>query len=233
MNDLFVCSDGSRLRSKSAKWLSKLPIWNGNRLIDPEHVKNIKESLRGNISHLNLNVFRIVVVPQEDGDNLMQIIDGQHRASILTDYFKDPKVEDFPVLVAAKQCNNEDEIIEYFKVLNNTKSISWREDPIMRSNMYIDEVMKVFNTNPKRELIRSGKTMKPFISADKLREHILSKHVLEWKETPIDFAERARLKNEELLNGLRLKDRYSLPSNEYRALEYRFALALDDKFNWI
>jgi hypothetical protein len=233
MNDLFVCSDGSRVRSKSAKWLSKLPIWNGNRLIDPDHVKNIKESLKGNVSQLNLNVFRIVVVPQEDDEPLMQIIDGQHRASILCEYFKDPKVEDFPVLVAAKQCINEDEIIEYFKVLNNTKSISWREDPVVRSNQYIDAIIKIFNTNPKRILVRSGKTTKPFISVDKLREYILSKHVLEWEETPIDFAERARQKNEELLNGLRLKDRYSLPSSEFRALEYRFALALDEKFNWI
>jgi len=230
---IFSCSDGSQVRIKSAKSLSQLDIWSGNRVIDSEHVNNIKESLKGDIKQLNLNLFRIVVVPQDDNTIKMLIIDGQHRAIILKEYFKDPKAEDFDVLVAGKVCHTEEHIIAYFKVLNSTKSITWREDPVLRANTYIEELTSVFNVNPKKVYIKPGKTTKPYLSADKLREHLLSKHVVDWKETPKEFVERAIQKNEEMLNGLRLKDRNSLQSMEFRALENKFALALDDKFNWI
>jgi hypothetical protein len=91
--------------------------------------------------------------------------------------------------------------------------------------------MKQFNTDTKFPLIRAGKTMRPFMSADKLRDALISKHVHDWKKGPVEFAEECVTKNEEKTEGLKLKD--ELTSMETRALRYHFALALDDTFNWM
>lgn len=228
---LFTSADGSGYKVLSARGLSQLPIWNGNRLIDLDHVKRIRESVHGNIKSLNMNPFRVAVIKQEDGSTKTEIIDGQHRAYLMKEYFTNPLVEDFQVLVGGKSFNNEDEVIEYFKILNNTRAISWKEDPVLCANKYIHALMKEFNTDPKKPYIRSGKTNRPFLSTDKLREAILAKRVLDWKQTPQEYAEHSREINNQIVNGLKLKE--SKRDMEWRAIEYNFGLALDDKLNWV
>jgi hypothetical protein len=135
---VFESADGSKFKVLSAKELSLLPIWSGNRVLDTEHVRRIKESVGSNIHKLNLNPFRIAGLIQEDGICTSYIIDGQHRCQVIKDYFQSEKFPiDFPVLVAGRVYDNEDEIIEAFKVLNNTRSIAWKEDPNMCANKYI------------------------------------------------------------------------------------------------
>ena len=228
---VFTSADGSGYKVLSAKGLAQLDIWNGNRLIDLDHVKRIRESIHGNMKSLNMNPFRVAVIKQEDGSTRREIIDGQHRAYLIKEYFKNPDSEDFQVLVAGKTFNNEDDIIDYFKILNNTRAISWKEDPVLCANKYIHALMKEFNIDPKKPYIRSGKTNRPFLSVEKLREAILAKHVLEWKQTPQEYAEHIRDINCQLVNGLKLKD--SKRDMECRALDYKFALALDDKLTWV
>lgn len=229
----FVSEDGCQYGTMSAREFSKIPIWNGNRLIDEGHIARIRESLHGNIKRLNSNLYRIVKITNEDGTVSLQIIDGQHRASILKEYFKNDTVEDFTVLVGGKVCHTEGEIIDYFKVLNNTKAIPWKEDPKLRANTYIKALEDEFNTDKKRPYVRSGNTNRPFLSADKVRDILIAKHILDWRETPKEFAERAREKNETMLNGLRVKDPQIMRDMEARAVGYKFALGLDDKFTWI
>ena len=231
MTDLFRSTDGSLYRVVNAKWLSNVPVWKGNRVIDMTHVDRIREGIKGNIALLNSNPFRIAFVKEDDEVVAKYIIDGQHRHYLLKEYFQHSTAVDFSIIVAAKQFGNEDEIIDYFKLINTTKSIPWRQDPVLVANNYISALMKQFNTDPKFPLIRSGKTMRPFMSADKLREALVSKHVHEWKKGPAEFAEECVTKNEEKTEGLKLKD--ELTSIETRALRYHFALALDDSFGWI
>jgi hypothetical protein len=45
MDLLYTYKDGSKLYKMSALMLTRLPIWKGNRIIDLEHVKNIKQSI--------------------------------------------------------------------------------------------------------------------------------------------------------------------------------------------
>jgi len=231
MADLFRSTDGSLYRVVNAKWLSNVPVWKGNRVIDMGHVDRIREGLKGNIPLLNSNPFRLAFIKEDDEVVAKYIIDGQHRHHLLKEYFHHQSALDFSIIVAAKQFANEDEIIDYFKLINTTKSIPWRQDPVLVANNYISALMKQFNTDPKFPLIRSGKTMRPFMSTDKLREALISKHVHEWKKGPVEFAEECVTKNEEKTEGLKLKD--ELTSMETRALRYHFALALDDTFNWI
>jgi hypothetical protein len=228
---IFTTADGSAYKVLSARGLSQLPIWGGNRLIDMDHVRRIRESLNGNIKLLNLNPFRVGVIKQEDNSTRTEIIDGQHRAYILKEHFASPEVEDFQVLVGGKTFNNEDEVILYFKILNNTRAIAWKEDPVLRANKYIEALMKEFNTDKKKPYIRSGKTTRPFLSVDKLRDSMIAKKVVEWSQTSQEYVERVRDLNSQLVNGLRIKP--SRRDMEDRAIEYNFALGLDDKFNWV
>lgn len=228
---IFTTADGSGYKVLSARALSQLPIWGGNRLIDLDHVRRIRESMNGNMKTLNMNPFRVAAIKQEDTSVQTVIIDGQHRAYLLKEYFADPEAQDFQVLVGGKTFNNEDEVITYFKILNNTRAIAWKEDPILRANRYIEVLMKEFNTDKRKPYIRSGKTTRPFVSVEKLRDIMIAKKVVEWSQTPQEYIERIREINSQLVNGLRIKE--PKRDMESRALEYNFALGLDDKFNWV
>lgn len=229
--DLFNASDGSKYRIVTARWLSQVPVWKGNRVIDMTHVDRIREGLKGNIPLLNANPFRLAFVKEDNDIVTRYIIDGQHRHHLLKEYFQNPASQDFNIIVAAKQFSNEDEIIDYFKMINTTKSIPWKEDPVLCANTYISAIMKQFNTDPKFPLIRAGKTKRPFMSADKLREALIAKRVYDWKKGPVEFAEECIAKNDEKTEGLKLKETLTLM--ESKALEYQFALAMDDSFSWI
>lgn len=232
-NNLFIATDGSFFKTYSARALTQIPVWNGNRLIDPDHIHRIKQTMN-NIKNLNINPFRVALVKDDDGSTSRFIIDGQHRHHILKEYFTNPESEDFQVLVAGKTFNSEDEIMNYFKILNNTKAISWKEDPVMVANRYIEALMKEFNKNPKRPMIRSGSSVRrPFLSVDKLRDTLLSRRVFDWTETPLDLVERAKQKNMEVIGSLHIKDVFQLRDMETRALDYGFGLAMDEKLPWI
>ena len=228
---MFTASDGSRYKIISARLFSQIPVWSGNRVIDEDHVRKIEEGVRGNMMSLNLNPYRIAIITEEDGTEKQYIIDGQHRAVILKRYFKKEDVPDFEVLVAKKNFDNEDEIIDYFKTINTTRAIQWKEDPVMKANTQVLAVMKEFNDNPRQPMIRAGKTTRPFLSADKLREAILKRKVETWTRTPMEFAEHCRNENEQRINGLRIKaDKTDM---EHRALKYNFSLGLDMALSWI
>jgi len=226
---MFTSSDNSKWKSIPASRLAAIEIWKGNRVLDESHVARISESLSGCVKQVNLNPFRIVVIREEDSTTPSRyIIDGQHRAKILKHYFsQDPDAEDFEVVIIEKECTNESEIIELFKVINTTRSIQWKEDPILVSNKYIDALCKEFNKDPKKPVIKSGKTNRPFLSVDKLREELIAKHVVDWKKTPAEFVEDCKMANEACL---RMIDS-SKPMNK-KALDSHFALGLTD-LKWV
>jgi hypothetical protein len=228
---MFVSADGSHYKTVSARSFSQIPVWRGNRLIDMVHVEKIREGIRTSIQFLNSNPYRIALITEEDGTTKQYIIDGQHRAYILKQYFEKEEAVDFDVLVAGRKFENEDEIIDYFKAINTTRAIQWKEDPVMKANTYLAAMMKEFNDNPKQPMIRAGKTTRPFLSADKLRDAILGRKVEGWTITPMEFAEHCRNQNVLLTDGLKVKP---APSDmELRALKYKFSLGLDTGMNWI
>lgn len=228
---MFVSADNSHYKVLPARIFCQIPIWRGNRVIDEDHVKKIEEGIRGNILLLNSNPYRIAIITEEDGSVRQVIIDGQHRAFILKKYFEKEGAEEFDVLVAGKRFENEDEIIDYFKTINTTRAIQWKEDPVMKANAYLGALMKEFNENPKFPMIRAGKTTRPFLSADKLRDAILARKVEGWTITPMEFAEHCRNQNILLTDGLKVKP---APSDmELRALKYKFSLGLDTSMHWI
>jgi len=222
---LYTSEDGSKWKVMAASRLANLEIWKGNRILDDNHALRICQTLTS-IKDLTLNPYRIVNV-EDEGETYRYIIDGQHRVSILKKHFANPNAEDFNVVVIEKSCQDETEIIEYFKIINTTKAIHWREDPILAANKYIEPFVKEFNKDPKKPVIRPGKVNKPYLSIDRLREVLISKHVVDWRTTPLEFVARCREINDQHLSELDISN-----LTNKRAVQIKFSLALLD-FNFI
>lgn len=230
---LFTTSDNTRYLQYSAHAVSQIEYWGGNRIVDQQHVIEILGKIKNDPKQLNLKPFHVGFLRQDEGGYKQYILDGQHRIQILREYFQKPESEDFSVLVAVKEFSSEEEMIEYFRVLNTTKSIPWKEDPNMIANKYIQAISLKFNTDSKKPMFRNGKTRSPFVSVDKFRQVLISKHVYDWKRTPEQFVEDAVRINNDKLDVLKMRPVISSRDSESKAIEYGFALGLDDSFTWI
>jgi hypothetical protein len=222
---MFTSADGSTWKQIPASRLAAVEIWKGNRILDHNHTLRICQSLVS-ITDLTLNPYRIVIL-EDEGETFRYIIDGQHRVSLLKKHFANPDAEDFNVVVIEKMCQDESEVIDYFKIINTTKAIHWREDPILAANKYIDPFIKEFNKNPKKPVIRPGKVNKPYLSVDRLREVLVSKHVVDWRTTPLEFVARCREINDQHLSELDVTN-----TTNKRAQQIGFSLGMLD-FNFI
>jgi hypothetical protein len=229
---IFKFHDGSILRKMSARDLAKIPVWEGNRLLDDDHKRDIVISLNGNLKFLDSKPYHLVTYPTEDDEGRLMsatcIVDGQHRVSILKEAF--PEYDDFDVLVVEKQCQSYSDVVRYFKILNMTKAIAWQEDPKLCANRYIKALETKFNTK-KQGFIRQGATRKPYLSIDKLREGLMACRLgqNEQDPTPEAFASLANAWNQQWC-----KDQitnFDPQIEKYKKLG--FALAYDDKLKWI
>lgn len=238
MELLHTYNDGSKLYKMSAKSLVMIPIWKGNRIIDLEHIKNIKKDIGKNIKLLD-NGYRIIKYFEEDeNENKIKktyLIDGQHRRTVISDLFENnPEISDFTITVTEKVLDSELEAIEYFRNINNVKSIQFEEDSNLVINKYLSSLIKSFPE--KKNLMRNGATKRPYLSIDKLREKLQKKYE---KLKLIDlksFVENCNSINTKILSELEI---YSLNNSDkdkkmiQRILELKFGLAWDEKLKWI
>jgi hypothetical protein len=221
-------SDGSILRKIAARDLVKIPIWKGNRILNQDHKASIAASLKQGTKSLDLKPFHIVTYPIEETESevFSFVVDGQHRYSIL----KESEHQDFDVLVVEKKCESETEVVEYFKLLNHTRAIEWKEDPVLVANRYIVALEKTFNTT-KEKRIRVKSTHRPYLYVDTLREELIKRKIGHSGKTPEDFVHFAQKKNQEMLSLLIVKS--PRETMEERAITLDFCLALDPKFKWL
>lgn len=234
---LHTLHDGSNLRVMDVKELISIPVWKGNRIINHDHVENIKRSVGNNIKKLDFG-FRIVTYEEKDaGGNLIKnscVIDGQHRHKVLTDHFNTTLCEqDFPVIVLERFIKDESEIITYFKELNNQLAIPWKSDPNILANNYIHALCLAFNQ--KETLIRQKTTTRPYLSTEKLREKLVEIGGLcESPEMVRAFVERVRAYNEKELKEAHMLAMYSKnPGIIEKAHTHKFMLAVNTCLPWI
>ena len=237
---LHTLHDGSHLRLMNARELVAIPVWNGNRTIDHNHVETIKASLH-DIKALDFG-FRIVTYMEDDaGGNrvkVSKIIDGQHRHKVLTDYFQENFcADDFQILVLEKPIDSESEIISDFRRLNTQLPIAWKSDPAMVANEYIKALEEKFNK--KEKFIRSGATKRPYLSTDKIRERFLEIFKrLPASESPQAikaFVQKVEAWNENQIKGsefILLQDRKDKDIIQ-KAADKKFMLAVNAKLSWI
>lgn len=202
MNLKHKFSDGSKLYIMSAQQLCDINIWHGNRLLNEEHAKEISTAIAGNINTFENKPFHIVKIQEktEAGEpmTVRYIVDGQHRVNIMKGIFhSNPFTDDFEVMVIEKTCTSELEISQYFKILNNTKAIDYKEDPKLLANEYVNALQAKFGVN----LIKSVRTRAPYMCTESLRNEFVKRRVGTeiGALKPDDFAERVYSKNTELL----------------------------------
>ena len=225
---LHTYSDGSILRIMDASALIHIPIWKGNRHLDPVHVKNIKESTK---AYLLDSGYKIIQY-EEDGIQKSYLIDGQHRVSVIIDYFKTKTIEDeyfenpikdFKVTVTEITVSSESEAIDYFNKINNVKPVQYQEDPNLIINTYIQGFEKRFPG--------MCKIKRPYLSTDKLRD-TLTLHIDSLKKLSIDdFIKECNRQNKIMIEHIKTIRRKKDENLIKRMIELDFALAWDLK--WI
>jgi len=221
-------SDGSVLRVMDASSLIHIPIWKGQRNIDPEHVKNIKESTKAYFLDSGYKIIRY----EEDNIEKSYLIDGQHRLSVVTDYFKNKTMEDeyfenpikdFKVTVTEIKVNNEVDAIDYFNKINNVKPIQYEEDPNLIVNKYIQGFNKKFPG--------MCKIKRPYLSTDKLREALKGRIDSLKKLSIDDFVKECEIHNRKMIEYLKTITNKKDENVIKRMIELDFGLAWDLK--WI
>jgi len=235
-------NDGSILKILKAKELILLPIWKGNRILDKEHASIIKKSIGSNIQRLDSG-YNIISYEEKNSDDksitTSYLIDGQHRASVIRDFYRDNLCEpDFDVTITERRVDSESDAIEYFNMINNVKRQYWNTDPNLLINKYITEIETAFNTNKKLLLIRPGSTCRPYLSSDKIREK-LKKYTSYLKQNKEDikiFIEKIIKKNMNLIKQFQIES--TLPEIKdskikERAIVINFTLGCDPELQWI
>jgi hypothetical protein len=238
MQILHIYSDGSKLYKMSARALSKIPIWRGNRIIDDTHVKNIKDAIKDNIQLLDSG-YKIIQYQEFDENNKITkknyIIDGQHRIKIVNDYFENSNNDyDFEVTITEICVDSESDAITYFNKINNVKPIQFEEDPNMIINKYIKGLEDSYPS--KLKLFRKGITRRPFLSIDKFREALKKRVNILKKYTVEEFVSECKSMNIILIVELEIRsvnEKDKEINIIHKSIELNFALAWDDKFKWL
>lgn len=230
---LYRFSDGSVLKQMSAKELASLEIWHSQRTLDLTHKHMIQKQVTNSIQALDGSLYHIVRYPpdEEGEEDIRRIIDGQHRASILKDYFEKSDATNFEILVKEKLCKTEQEAIQYFKILNHTKAIEWKEDPKLVAQKYLQALLEAFE-NEKTKFFRINKTKRPFVQIDKLLAVFQNRRIgVGMTIQPEEFAQKAVAWNETKIDLILAQDKRT-PTEDH-ALALGFTLGLDESFSWI
>lgn len=236
---LHICSDGTIFRKCNVRELIGIPVWRGNRHIDMEHVKQIKQDVGDNISCLDTTIFKVIKYKENDVEQRW-LVDGQHRQTVIRLHFQENFfIPDFDVVMTEKEVDGESDAIEYFNTLNNVKP-QHENDPRLLTNKYIAALEKHFNVNKKAPLIKpEGKTTKrPYLSSDALRGE-LEKWVTMLKQSSASVEKFIRCVdewNKRKVSEYELGLIYCHPK-EYNivgvCVEKKFMLALDARLGWV
>ena len=241
MSILHTYSDGSVLRRITARELIRIPIWKGNRIMDIEHAEAIKRAIGANITSLD-NGYRIVKYYEQDvaGRPCLQsyIIDGQHRAHVLRDFYDTSLCEpDFDLTVTEKHVASESEAIAYFNALNNVKPQCWKTDKNLLANQYIAELEAHFNVRKRCPLIRPANTHRPYLSSERLREALLLHTDVLTDTGARAFAVRAVNVNAESLDSWKLALAINPEMKDAtivdKAIGIGFMLGVENPVKWI
>ena len=217
--ELHTYNDGSKLIRTTAQHLISIPIWKGNRILDIAHKNSILAKIT-DVRNLDSGYTCVVIHEEDSSGNVLQqryIIDGQHRKRVLEEMLF---AEDFEVTITEKHVSCETELVEYFNKINNSKPIHY-DDPVLVANSVIVQLEKVFGKN-----IRQSRTVRPYISVDKLREKILTRKVEHGCVARIVDWNTQKLRELEVWLAFNTAD-----TGKLRALDCKFMLGIDD--GWV
>ena len=117
---LHTNNDGSRLMRSTAYELLEYSVWRGQRIIDLEHAKRLRDSI-DDIRNLDSD-YHLIVKRELHLDGRIietrELVGGQHRRSILLEEKACLRLPDFPVTYTEKDVESEAEAEAYFRPTN-------------------------------------------------------------------------------------------------------------------
>jgi hypothetical protein len=174
-------ADGTELIRTTIQRILRTPVWHGNRILDVNHVQEIKESLKAksrSIQNLDSG-YHIIIYNEIDAAGVCiqqsYLIDGQHRRNVIEQELS--LFDDFDVTCSITHVENESEVITKFNEINSSKPIKFNEDIKMIINRYVDMLVKIYG-NKKLNYIRNSKTSRPYCSVDDIRNHFMTQEKL-------------------------------------------------------
>lgn len=239
MEVLHTYHNGAQLCRTTIATILAIPVWKGNRILDHEHVKRIRDSLEADGTSIKALDSGFHIVRYEEADagghltTVQALVDGQHRYEVIRQ-LREP-CQDFPVTCIVKPVASEIEAIEYFNTINQAKPLQYTEDPVLIVNRFVAAIQGAFPS--KKKLIRTLKTRRPYLSVEDLRE-ALERHVgvlRRWK--PDRFVAQMLEANGRIVTELQLELSLSAKirdkSVKETATEIGFGLAIYPGLPWI
>lgn len=156
---LFTFTDESILYSVSARWLTGLPVWEANRVMDTAHVAALETAIKSPAEIQG--PFSVVTYPSEDGKEENRIIDGQHRQEVLRRHFvAATEAPDFRVLCRRYRIPNHEAAVVIFQQINHCKPMVYKGSPTERLHEIVAALRRHFVAERKSGaatfLIREG-----------------------------------------------------------------------------
>lgn len=235
---LFTFADGSTLHQISARRLIAIPVWEGNRVLDEEHVADLTRAIKN--PHDIQGPFTVVEYPDDEGRPQRKIIDGQHRREVLVRHFASAEAvaPDFPVLVRLHKIADHAAAISLFQAINNAKPMVYKGSPTERLHEFSEALRRhcVFDKGRTGlvALIRPCSTMRPFLSVEHLEEALKRYKIHE----RADLTPQALIDHATGMNEFYAADPAAIPgrftqASLTKAAELGFYLGLDPTCAWL
>lgn len=236
MTSLFTFADNSQLYAVKAKWLTEIPVWEANRVMDEAHVQDLEASIR-NPREIQGPFSVVTYLDETTKQPINRIIDGQHRQEVLRRYFAAvATAEDFPVLCRRYKLDDPDAARTIFEAINHAKPMVYKGSPVERLHEIVAALRKNF-------VVERGSTMVAMIRTGCNRPALNTEHLeralkLYGLHERTDLDLKTIVAHAEAMNGFyaedpaRIPGRYTRATFE-RAVEYGFYLGLDPHCSWL
>jgi len=234
---LFKHFDNSILYKIPSDELNLIQTWSGNRYLDLDHVQAIKFLTR-DVQELD-GPYTVARIIKDSGEISFELIDGQHRRHARRQNERKEGggvvITNNPVIVRLYHCESESKAIELFEKINNSKPMKYQHSAESKIYKCIELLKLAFP-----QMIRSGKTFRPFIREEELRRGLKESYIFRdgnyQGPTPDDLVREIVLINQSMHEKVTDNISFSnLPiSIQQKALEKKFYLGLElYTFPWL
>lgn len=128
------------------KFVNNIELWPFNRPIDDEHVKTIYDNfVLDKREREILPNLRTVCVGYREDENSYYLLDGQHRVRALHKFFKKYPSKNVDILVEVHTVSDEEEIVNLFNLVNNSKILSAEETPHKEAMKIIKRIKREYS----------------------------------------------------------------------------------------
>lgn len=237
-NEMFRFTDGSALYSTTAKWLVAQPVWEANRVMDVNHVRDLQTSIT-DIRSIQ-GPFAVVTLTDElSGQTTNRIVDGQHRQEVIRQFFAaNPEQADFSVLCRRYCITSHEQAITIFQQINHAKPMLYKGSPTERLHEIVTALRREFvlekNGGGAMTAMIRPNCNRPFLDTEYLESALKTYGIPDRLDISVQdvivCARNANVWYSE--DHARLTGRFTQATFD-RAKDYQFFLGLDPRCPWL